>query len=236
LENAREFLERQAVPLDERFNGANDYFEPPGQTGIHALYTRSGMREGFTYYPGKGRTPHVYVELKSTGVHFALSGDPSVDLAEAAKFGNTDLVKDILDEGVDVNIKTKYGSGALADATCNGQVEAVRLLLERGADVNQTSSSGWTALMCAIALGREVILDMLLSHWPDVNARTEEGLTALMLAVRKNSTGIVRELLARGADPFVEDVYGRTALGIAEKHHRVEIARLIKEAMSVSRG
>jgi hypothetical protein len=57
-------------------------------------------------------------------------------LSEAARKGDVAAVTRLLDEGVDVNTKFRYGVTALSFASDRGHVDVVRLLLERGADPN----------------------------------------------------------------------------------------------------
>src|SRR4029077_8849458 len=57
-------------------------------------------------------------------------------LAEAARKGDAAVVKTLLDEGVDVNTKYRYGATALAYACDRGHLDVVKLLLDRGAEVN----------------------------------------------------------------------------------------------------
>ena len=63
--------------------------------------------------------------------------DPKADaLWQAARKGDAPAVKKLLDEGVDVNTKFRYGTTALSYACDRGHLEVVRLLLDRGADPN----------------------------------------------------------------------------------------------------
>jgi ankyrin repeat protein len=63
--------------------------------------------------------------------------DPKADaLWQAARKGDAPAVEKLLDEGVDVNTKFRYGTTALSYACDRGNLEVVRLLLERGADPN----------------------------------------------------------------------------------------------------
>jgi hypothetical protein len=64
------------------------------------------------------------------------ASDKADALWEAARKGDAAVVKKLLDEGVDVNTKFRYGATALSYACDRGHVDVVRLLLDRGADVN----------------------------------------------------------------------------------------------------
>ena len=58
------------------------------------------------------------------------------ELFDAARRGDRARVAQLLDAGVDVNAKARYGATALFFAADKGHLEVVRLLVERGADVN----------------------------------------------------------------------------------------------------
>jgi ankyrin repeat protein len=61
-------------------------------------------------------------------------GEQADALAEAARKGDAAIVKKLLDEGVDVNTKYRYGATVLSYACDRGHVDVVKLLLDRGAD------------------------------------------------------------------------------------------------------
>src|SRR5207253_6066373 len=77
--------------------------------------------------------------LLSAGVGLAQTAAPADKaeaLAEASRKGDAAAVKKLLDDGVDVNSKFRYGATALAFACDRGHLDVVKLLLDRGADVN----------------------------------------------------------------------------------------------------
>lgn len=85
-------------------------------------------------------------------------GEKAEALWEAARKGDVATVKKLLDEGLDVNTKLRYGSTALFSACDRGHVEVVKLLLDRGADVNvRDTFYGATPLTWAVnpATGRK---------------------------------------------------------------------------------
>ena len=99
--------------------------------------------------------------ILSTAAGLAQSTPPTDKadaLAEAARKGDAAVVKQLLDDGVDVNTKFRYGATALSYACDRGHVDVVKLLLDRGADVNvKDTFYGATPLSWAVrpAMGRK---------------------------------------------------------------------------------
>ena len=77
-------------------------------------------------------------------------------LLEAAKKGQTDVVRRLLENGVDANTKDKDGTTALMLAAGTGHLAVVRLLLENGADVHSRNDQGVTALGWAYSPPRDM--------------------------------------------------------------------------------
>jgi len=198
--------------------------EPPA---LSAWYRRGGS-EYLKYYPATGEP--ITVDLKWSPPGCPSFGDPAVDLVYASIQGCEDVVAELLAEGIDPNVKSKYGGAALVQASYWGHVKIAKLLLKGGADINQTSASGWTPLIAAIGGNRLSTIPLLLNHRPDVNVRSEDGRTALIHAVVRQNASAVKSLLVRGADVNVTDGYGQTALSIATENHNAEITRLLEKA------
>jgi len=94
-------------------------------------------------------------------------------LHEAAGRGDTAKVRQLLDQGTDVNAKAAGNWTALISAAAEGRTETVELLLDRGADVNATSDIvGWTALLSAAQQGHAECVKVLLAHGANIVQRT----------------------------------------------------------------
>jgi hypothetical protein len=81
-------------------------------------------------------TPSTQSPAPPPAQQAAASSDRSEALSEAARRGDAARVKQLLDEGVDVNTKFRYNRTALSFAADRGHADVVKLLIERGADVN----------------------------------------------------------------------------------------------------
>ena len=91
-----------------------------------------------------------------------------MEILEASFKGDLLRVKQLLEEGVNVNAKNINGWSALMYAADNGHVEVVRTLLEAGADVAAKPPIGWTALMFAVYNDDVEMVRILLAAGADI--------------------------------------------------------------------
>src|SRR5262245_18909647 len=118
-------------------------------------------------------------------------------LMRAALDGNTEAVKELLHQNVDINQRDENGRTALMFAAVNAHYETLNVLLEYGADVNAKSNKGGTALMAAASAGDLRIVQTLLDKGADVHTRLPEtNESAITLATRNGHAEIAR-LLSR---------------------------------------
>uniref|UniRef100_I3KNE5 Ankyrin repeat and sterile alpha motif domain containing 6 n=1 Tax=Oreochromis niloticus TaxID=8128 RepID=I3KNE5_ORENI len=120
------------------------------------------------------------------------------DVFSALKLGNSQLVKEILEEDpAQVNLSNQEGATPLMMAAVSGQLEVVQLMVEKNADIDkQDGVHGWTALMQATYHGNKDIVKYLLNQGADVNLRAKNGYTAFDLVMLLNDpdTELVRLL------------------------------------------
>jgi ankyrin repeat protein len=118
-------------------------------------------------------------------------GDINAELLEAAKVGDTVKLKQLVNQGADVNAKTDKGTTALMWAAYKNHIEFVKVLIDSGVDVNTKTEDGWTALMDAAIEGHAEMLKILIDAGADVNATQGDGNTASTWAAEKGHAGIV---------------------------------------------
>jgi ankyrin repeat protein len=131
--------------------------------------------------------------------------DEADALAEAARKGDAAVVKKLLDDGVDVNTKFRYGATALSYACDRGHLDVVKLLVERGADVHvKDTFYGATPLSWAVrpAMGHKPqhvdVVRLLLAKG---GFAAEELSNALDAATGAKQQEIVALLQRAGAKP-----------------------------------
>ena len=87
----------------------------------------------------------------------------------AARLGETAVLTELIDRGVDVNVQDEKGYTPLIIACYNNRYDAAALLLRHGADVNTADFGGNTALMGAAFKGYADIARLLLMHGADLD-------------------------------------------------------------------
>ena len=121
-------------------------------------------------------------------------------LRTAVDRGEVDVVKHLLDRGVDKNSQDAYGQSLVMTAVSNHHTEIVALLIAAGADVNAANQYRITPLAVAAEQGHLDLVDMLVAAKANVNARDTAGSTALTVAILRGYQEIVAALLAAGTD------------------------------------
>ena len=94
---------------------------------------------------------------------------------KASLSGNVNIVRLIINLGVDVNARDNDGETALMDAPWIGSSQAsaaaiTKLLLENGADVNAKDNKSWTALTYAVYFNFSDVIRLLVQHGADVHS------------------------------------------------------------------
>ena len=84
-----------------------------------------------------------------------------LEFISAVRANNFELVKKLIDEGVDVNYQDKYGNTALIYASRQGNKEICNLLINYGADINIQNKLGCTALITSSNRGHKEICELL---------------------------------------------------------------------------
>ena len=153
-------------------------------------------------------------------------------LMEASRLGYEEIVRELLNNKVDVDMKDNEGWVALIWASgARGHIGIVRELLKNGSNVNSKSYTGISALHIASINGHTEIVRELLKNDADVNAKANDGYTALISASRIGHTEIVKELLENGADVNAKANDGSTGFMWASDRGHIEIVNLLERAI-----
>jgi tetratricopeptide (TPR) repeat protein len=104
-------------------------------------------------------------------------------LYSASYRGNLEMVKLLVENGADINIRMYRGFTPLMGALSMRQHGVVRYLLSRNASVNMADCRGETPLMHAVgSMTTQEIIELLIAKGADVNARNDNGESVLQKA------------------------------------------------------
>lgn len=151
------------------------------------------------------------------------------ELRLAAKAGNVEEIKRLLQAGAEINAFGKRKKRtALHVAARRGNLEAVKYLVSAGAKLNTGSKKGYSPLHHAVMKGKLEVVEYLISAGADVNSVSNKGTTPLISAAVKGHTGIVQALLAQGADKTARSNNGNTAMDLAEKYEYSDVVKVLR--------
>lgn len=138
--------------------------------------------------PKVNRTPEIQIALNEL----------FLDLLYSARY---DRAYQLLDKGLDVNYKNKFGKSFLHAAVDARDFSLVNKLIQLGADVNSVDSFGNTPLMRNMKRNRLRMLKFLLEKGSNIHHRNHQGQNALMLAMDIfNGEEAVIALVKQGAN------------------------------------
>ena len=121
---------------------------------------------------------------------------------DAVENGSTEMVKQLIGGGVDVNTRDENGLPLLSAAVSRGNAEIVEFLLASGADANAEDDETFVPLHYAVRNGQTEIVKMLLENGADAKKAERMGLTpfgASLLTVKEDCT-MAAFLLENGVD------------------------------------
>lgn len=146
---------------------------------------------------------------------------------EAARKGDAATVKTLLDEGVDVNTRFRYGATALFYACDHGHLEVVKVLLDKGADMSlKDTFYGFTPLALATGPAQKKKPE----HAEIAKLLVQKGAPgkeqALSVAVQTGDAALAKVILDSGLPPA-----GMTdALEAAKATGKTEMVTLLEQA------
>ena len=201
---------------------------------MHPLiaYSRVGDAKKVKRLIDRGESTNVYSDMGKSPLH------------ECIRCGHLEVVKVLIANGANVNIRTKYGGySPLHFASEQKSLEIAKLLIYEGkADLNQAADNGHTCLHYATRKTHLSYLHLLLENGVDVNIPNLKGNTPLHdLCSKSTGLEVIRVLLAANADVNMLNEKGETPLDIAQKsdqnsiyealipHHNQEIVDTMHE-------
>jgi len=153
-------------------------------------------------------------------------------LVDAAMQADTDAVRALLKQKVDVNAAQGDGMSPLHWAAFKDNLEMAQLLLTAGAKVNAVTRIGaMTPMFMACTNGNPAMIELFIKAGADANtANTVNGSTPLMMAATSGNADAVKVLLDHGALVNAkENAHGQTALMFAAALDRGAAVKVLAE-------
>lgn len=159
------------------------------------------------------------------------AADGDLRLVDAARNQDRQAIGLLLEQRVDVNVRSHDGSTALLWAAHWNDVETADLLIGAGADVNAANDLRVTPLSVACINGSAALVDRLLKAGANPNTAIATGETPIMTCAGAGSADAVRLLIARGADVKAkEPTESQTALMWAAAEGHPDVVKILIES------
>ncbi len=168
-----------------------------------------------------------------TGFTNTTTATSDLRLVDATARQDAAAVRQLIDEGIDVNASRADGATALLWAAHWDEHKVAELLLGAGANANMADDHGVTPLIRASENASIGMVKALLAAGADASVAQVSGLTPLMVAAHTGSIDVVQALLGHGAEVNAEtDEMGATALmwAVAAPHRDIVTVLLEHDA------
>ncbi len=147
----------------------------------------------------------------------------------AASRGHLGILKYLLEQEADPNLRNNPGSTPLHEAVRANELEAVQILIDAGGEVNATDYNQNTPLHTALSPGAELaIAEYLLQEGAEADAKNHYGNTPLHLTIMRNlPVHFAEKLIQAGADVNSRNKTGNTPLFEAVKQNIQPVAQML---------
>ncbi|MFC1781163.1 ankyrin repeat domain-containing protein [Planctomycetota bacterium] len=153
----------------------------------------------------------------------------------AACVGDLSRVKELIEQGTEVDVQDEAGWTALCWAVFTGKTDIAEFLIVEGADINTQIDYDSTLLHEAAQVGSPSLVELLISNGMDVNIQDGQRRTPLFEAASAGHLQVIELLVSRGAD-----VNARALRRLAPLHaavaagHKDVVELLIRSGAEVS--
>jgi uncharacterized protein len=177
-----------------------------------------------------------------------------VEMLQVAAKGDNTKIKELLDKGVNVNVRGNDRNTPIMEAAYGMHLDAVKLLLDHGADLSAKKNDGATpaslarspaivdlfksvtGLVDAASKGNNQAVKDLIDKGTPVNGLNQSGQSALTEASWNGKTETVKLLLEKGADPTIKKSDGESPLNLATGQKHQDIVVLLNAAIAKRSG
>ena len=171
------------------------------------------------------------------GIVFGVSVASAGPLHDAARDGNVERVKQLLNQGADISEPDNAGEPPLLIASLAGHADVVVLLLDRGSDIEIRNKGGLTALHAAAYGGHLEVVELLVAKGADVNdEKNFYRMSALHAAAEEGHADVIAFLLTKKADVEAKERNGYTPVTQAGWRSHWDAVNLLLKAGATCQG
>lgn len=159
-------------------------------------YGSSSNATANTTLPNAAASSAPTVAADTTPVPQMSQRDLDERLWLSALAGNLGMVTDLVNQGANPRIATRYGETAIHAAAARGHIQIIDFLAKKGVNINARTSNGWTALHHAVRFGHANVANYLVQAGanPRVQASDAGQKTPIDIAMDKNDLRMARIL------------------------------------------
>ncbi len=179
---------------------------------------------GITAKVTNGVVAFLFLVIGHTATVYAAEPTPLID---AARNADTDALRALLKQRVDVNVAAADGTTALHWASYRDAGESADLLIRAGANVNAANDLGATPLWTASLNGSADMVGRLLRAGANPNLALLLGETPLMIASRSGNPIVITQLIDKGANVNARGPRGQTALMWAVSQQHPDVVKVL---------
>jgi hypothetical protein len=134
------------------------------------------------------------------------------ELFTAVQQNNLNRVRELIENGANIEARSRNSYTPLMNAISYSGPEMVRLLIDLGANIEARSAVNYTPLLIAVSQNKPEIARLLIDLGANIDARTNDDLdfTPLSYAALHDNIIMVRLLIELGANIDARDNKGRT--------------------------
>ena len=190
-------------------------------TIIEKMKIRLGLDKEDNLSPEeKSKNEEIFKEF----INAKTDGDCQTALHYASFRGNIKIIKLLISNHAEINVRTKNGYNMIHKAAMGNKPSAIIYFNKKyNMSLEETDENQMNALHLAVRSCMENSVIYLLSLGLNPNLTDKEGYTALHYAVKKGQSRIIKKLLQRGADRNITDFkFNKTPVMLAKNNPEIQ--------------
>lgn len=153
--------------------------------------------------------------------------DPRTPLVAAARVGNLEIGKLLVEAGAKVDFQAPRDETPIMAAAESNALDFVKYLHQKGADINKKQQGEGSVLSVAARAGSLEVVKYLLAEGADIQANVAGEGTPLSVASRSGHLEVVKYLLSKGAKINADTRGEGTPLSVASRSGHLPVVKYL---------